>query len=224
MLLICYFYSSKVFIHLKNYPMKILAIGKNYVNNKNEISSNKSGNQVIFSKPESSLVLNNNNIVFPSFTNELNYEIELVLKIGKKGKAISLKDTASYISGIGIGIDYTAKDILNTVRETKGPWDLAKGFDGAAPISNFKPVSNFPELDNINFNLMINGEEKQVGNTAYMIYNFSEIIAFTSKYMTLEPGDLIFTGTPATGAGEIFKGDQLQGFLEDELLLDFKMI
>ncbi|MFG6685956.1 fumarylacetoacetate hydrolase family protein [Mariniflexile sp. HNIBRBA6329] len=204
--------------------MKILAIGKNYVSNKEEISGNKTGNQIIFSKPESSLVRDNKDVVYPSFTNQLNYEIELVIKIGKKGKDISLEDAASYISEIGVGIDYTAKDVFNACRETKGPWDLGKGFDGAAPISNFKPVSNFPKLDDINFRLVINGEEKQVGNTALMIYTFSDIISFTSKYMTLEPGDLIFTGTPAVGAGEIHKGDHLQGYVEGELLLDFKMI
>lgn len=204
--------------------MKILAIGKNYVSNKEDISSNKTGNQIIFSKPESSLVKNNKDVIYPNFTNQLNYEVELVIKIGKKGKDISLADAASYISEIGVGIDYTAKDVFNACRETKGPWDLGKGFDGAAPLSNFKPVSNFPQLDNINFNLLINGEEKQVGNTVLMIYNFSDIIAFTSQYMTLEPGDLIFTGTPAVGAGEIFKGDHLQASIEGELLLDFKMI
>jgi fumarylpyruvate hydrolase len=203
--------------------MKILAIGKNYVNTKEEISSNKTGSQIIFSKPESSLVKDNKDVIYPSFTNQLNYEIELVIKIGKKGKDIALEDAASYISEIGVGIDYTAKDVFNACRETKGPWDLGKGFDGAAPISGFKPVSSFPKLDDINFHLLINGEEKQVGNTSLMIYNFSDIISFTSKYMTLEPGDLIFTGTPAIGAGEIFKGDQLQAFIEGELLLDFKM-
>ncbi|WP_370476548.1 fumarylacetoacetate hydrolase family protein [Tamlana flava] len=204
--------------------MKILAIGKNYVTDINEISANKTGNQIIFSKPESSLVKNNNDVAYPSFTNQLNYEAELVIKIGRKGKDIDLGEAASHISEIGIGIDYTAKDIFNACRETKGPWDLGKGFDGAAPISNFKPISNFPNLNDINFSLSINGEEKQVGNTSLMIYNFSDIIAFTSKFMTLEPGDLIFTGTPASGTGEIHKGDHLQAFIEGELLLDFKMI
>lgn len=204
--------------------MKILAIGKNYVSNINEIDANKTGNQIIFSKPESSLVKNNNDVVYPSFTNQLNYEAELVIKIGAKGKDIALSKAASHISELGIGIDYTAKDIFNACRETKGPWDLGKGFDGAAPISKFKPISNFPNLNDINFSLSINGEEKQVGNTSLMIYNFSDIIAFTSKFMTLEPGDLIFTGTPASGTGEIHKGDHLQAFIEGELLLDFKMI
>ncbi|GAA4304139.1 fumarylacetoacetate hydrolase family protein [Aestuariibaculum suncheonense] len=204
--------------------MKILAIGKNYVNRVEEIADVKTGNQIIFSKPESSLVKNNADVVYPSFTNQLNYEVELVIKIGKKGKDIALEDAASYISEIGVGIDYTAKDIFNACRETKGPWDLGKGFDGAAPISDFKPVANFPKLDDINFDLKINGEQKQVGNTCLMIYNFNDIIAFTSKFMTLEPGDLIFTGTPAAGTGEIQKGDHLQASIEGELLLDFKMI
>ncbi|AJR03941.1 fumarylacetoacetate hydrolase family protein [Siansivirga zeaxanthinifaciens] len=204
--------------------MKILAIGKNYVGNLEEISANKTGNQIIFSKPESSLVTNNQDVIYPSFTNQLMYEVELVIKIGKKGKDIGLENAASYISEIGLGIDFTAKDIFNAYRESKGPWDLGKGFDGAAPISTFKPVSNFPNLNDINFNLVINGEEKQIGNTAFMIYNFSDIIAFTSKFMTLEPGDLIFTGTPASGTGEIKKGDHLQASLEGDLILNFKMI
>jgi 2-keto-4-pentenoate hydratase/2-oxohepta-3-ene-1,7-dioic acid hydratase in catechol pathway len=204
--------------------MKILAIGKNYVANKEEVAALKTGQQIIFSKPESSLVQNNEDVEYPSFTNELIYEAELVLKIGKTGKNIELKDAPSYISAIGIGIDYTAKDVFNSIREFKGPWDLAKGFDGAAPISNFKPVSNFPDLDNINFDLVINGEQKQVGNTSLMIYNFADIIAYVSKFMTLEPGDLIFTGTPAHGTGPIFKGDHLKVSIENELMLDFKMI
>lgn len=204
--------------------MKILAIGKNYVNNTNEIDEVKTGNQLIFSKPESSLVTDNKDVIYPSFTSQLIYEAELVLKIGKTGKDISVSDAASYISEIGIGIDYTAKDVLGTIRETKGPWDLAKGFDGAAPISSFKPVSKFSDLTNINFDLKINGELKQDGNTSLMIYNFVEIISFVSKFMTLEPGDLIFTGTPAVGAGEIFRGDRLQASIEGELLLDFEMV
>ena len=204
--------------------MKILAIGKNYVVNTEDISSNKSGSPMIFSKPESSLVTQNKNVEFPDFTNNLAYEVEMVIKIGKKGKNISEKEANSYISEIGLGIDYTAKDILATIREGKGPWELAKGFDGAAPISNFKAISNFKNVDAINFKLIINGIEKQVGNTSFMIYKSNEIIAYTSKFMTLESGDLIFTGTPAKGAGQIFKGDHLQAYLENELVLDFKMI
>ena len=204
--------------------MKILGIGKNYVNSKDEISTYKNGKQIIFSKPESSLVLNNNDVVFPSITENLVYEVELVAKIGKTGKDISEAAAATYISELAIGIDYTAKDVLNLYRETKHPWDLAKGFDGAAPISSFKPISDFSNLNDINFDLKINGEQKQIGNTDMMIYNFAEIIAYISKFMTLEPGDMIFTGTPASGTGQIFKGDHLQASLEGNLILDFKMI
>ncbi|SNR50395.1 2-keto-4-pentenoate hydratase/2-oxohepta-3-ene-1,7-dioic acid hydratase (catechol pathway) [Lutibacter agarilyticus] len=204
--------------------MKILAIGKNYVNNIEEVASNKNGQQIIFSKPESSLVTDNKDVEFPSFTNELIYEAELVIKIGEKGKNISEADAVSYISELGIGIDYTAKDVLTAYRDVKGPWDLAKGFDGAAPISSFKPISNFSDLNNINFDLKINGEQLQTGNTSLMIYNFAEIISYVSGFMTLEPGDLIFTGTPAHGTGKIFKEDRLQASIEGEILLDFKMV
>lgn len=204
--------------------MKIIGIGKNYVSDKSEINAIKNGDQLIFLKAESTLVTNNKNIVFPSVTNELAYEVELVVKIGKKGKDISLENAASYISEIAVGIDYTAKDLLAASRANKGPWTLAKGFDGASPISKFKSISNFADINNINFDLLINGEQKQVGNTDFMIYNFVEIIAFVSKFMTLEPGDLIFSGTPALGAGLNVKGDHLQASIEGELLLDFKLI
>ena len=144
--------------------MKILAIGKNYINDKSEISSNKNGKQIIFSKPESSLVTENKDVEYPSFTENLIYEAELVLKIGKKGKNISETEAVSYISEIGIGIDYTAKDVFDASREGKGPWDLGKGFDGAAPISGFKAISNFPDVTNINFDLKINGKQLQNEN------------------------------------------------------------
>jgi len=204
--------------------MKIIGIGKNYVNDKSEISALKTGEQLIFLKAESTLVTDNQTISFPDITNQLLYEVELVAKIGKTGKNISESDAAAYISEIGIGIDYTAKDVLTASRANKGPWALAKGFDGASPVNGFKPFSNFADINNINFSLTINGEEKQSGNTSDMIYNFVEIIAFVSKYMTLEPGDLIFTGTPASGAGENFNGDHIQAFIEGELLLDFKLV
>ncbi|MEP2280888.1 fumarylacetoacetate hydrolase family protein [Maribacter sp.] len=204
--------------------MKIIGIGKNYVVDKSEIDGLKNDVQLIFTKPDSSLVTDSKDVLFPAITNQLIYEVELVVKIGKTAKNVALEDANSYISEIGIGIDYTAKDVLTASRDKKGPWALAKGFDGASPIAGFKPVSDFPELDNINFDLVINGEKKQVGNTGYIIYNFAEIISFVSTFMTLNPGDMIFTGTPAIGAGETFKGDHLQASIEGELLLDFKMI
>jgi fumarylpyruvate hydrolase len=170
------------------------------------------------------LVRNNEDVKYPSFTSNLVYEAELVLKIGKQGKDIALEDANSCISEIAIAIDYTAKDVFNECRETKDPWDLGKGFDGAAPISRFKPVANFKDLNDINFDLKINGQQKQVGNTSLIIYNFAEIISFVSKYMTLNVGDLILTGTPANGTGEIQVGDCLQASIEDEVVLDFKMI
>lgn len=204
--------------------MKILGIGSNYVTDLKDIAEKKKGKKFIFSKPESSLAVNCD-VEYPSnITNELVYEVELVIKIGKEGKNISKEEANSYISEIAIGIDYTATDILKDARETKHPWEFAKGFDGAAPISSFQPISNFPNLKDIDFDLKINGVEKQKSNTAYMINDFSDIIVFISKYMTLQPGDLIFTGTPALGKGEIYKGDHLQCSVNGELLLDFKMI
>lgn len=203
--------------------MKILGIGSNYVTDLKDIPEKKKNKKFIFSKPESSLAVNCD-VVYPSeITNQLIYEVELVIKIGKEGKNITKENANAYISEIAVGIDYTAKDILADARETKHPWEFAKGFDGAAPMSNFKPISNY-NLGDINFDLKINGELKQESNTAYMIHDFADIIVFISKYMTLQPGDLIFTGTPALGKGEIFKGDHLQCSINGELLLDFKMI
>jgi len=204
--------------------MKIIGIGKNYVNDTSEISAVKTGAQTIFTKPESTLVTDNKDITFPKITNKLAYEVELVAKIGKQGKDIALSDAESYISEIAVGIDYTATDVLATSREKKGPWDLAKGFDGASPISAFKSVSEFPDLSAINFDLKINGDSKQIGHTSLMIYSFAEIISYVSSFMTLEVGDLIFTGTPATGKGLNVKGDHLQAAIEGELLLDFKLV
>lgn len=204
--------------------MKIIGIGKNYVIEKEEIKTIKNGLQLIFLKAESTLVTDNKDVVYPSITNELAYEVELVVKIGKKGKDISVTNAGSYISEIAIGIDYTAKDVLAQSRANKGPWALAKGFDGASPVSHFMPASKYSDLYNLNFDLVINGEQKQVGNTSFMIYNFNEIIAFVSTFMTLEIGDLIFTGTPALGSGLNVKGDHLQASIESQLLLDFKII
>ena len=202
--------------------MKILGIGSNYVTDLKDIAEKKKNKKFIFSKPESSLAINCD-IEYPSITNQLVYEIELVLKIGKEGKNIAVEDANSYISEIAVGIDYTAKDVLNNNREFKHPWDLAKGFDGAAPISSFRPVADFSNLNDINFDLKINNKQVQVGNTAYMIHNFADIISYVSTFMTLQPGDLIFTGTPADGIGENQKGDRLQLFVENELWLDFKV-
>ncbi len=204
--------------------MKIIGIGKNYVSDKAEISKLKTGEQLIFLKAESTLVTNNKDIAYPTITKELVYEVELVLKIRKRGKDIALENATSYISEIAVGIDYTAKDLLAASRENKGSWALAKGFDGASPVSKFKEVSNFDDLTNINFDLIINGDKKQIGNTGFMIYTFAEIIVFVSKYMTLEAGDLIFTGTPTLGTGLNFKGDHIKASIEGELLLDFKIV
>lgn len=204
--------------------MKVLGIGSNYVTDLKDIPEKKKGKKFIFSKPTSSLAVNCD-VVYPSqITKELIYEVELVIKIGKEGKNISRETATSYISEIAIGIDYTATDILKKARETKHPWEFAKGFDGAAPISSFKSIAEYPNLADIDFDLKINGEERQKSNTAFMIHDFADIIVFISEYMTLQPGDLIFTGTPALGKGEIFKGDRLQCAVNGELMLDFKMI
>lgn len=204
--------------------MKILAIGKNYINEGEDKNLGKTGHPIIFSKPQTSLLTNNMDMIYPDFTQDLRYEAELVIKIGKKGKKIDQSEAISYIEAIGIGIDFTAKDIFDQSREGKGPWDLGKGFDGGAPVSKFIPISNFADLNLINFYLKINDELKQSGNTSLMIYSFSEIISYVSIFMTLEPGDLIFTGTPAKGTGQIQRGDKLTAGIESDQMMEFRTV
>ncbi len=204
--------------------MKILAIGKNYINDGEDKNAGKSGHPIIFSKPESSLVKNNADVKYPDFTKDLRYEAELVLSIGKEGKNIAYAEAINHVDAIGIGIDFTAKDIFDQSREAKGPWDLGKGFDGGAPISSFIQKGQFKDLNNVHFELKINNEIKQIGTTALMIYDFAEIISYVSKFMTLQVGDLIFTGTPAKGTGQIHVGDRLEASIENKILLDFKMV
>jgi 2-keto-4-pentenoate hydratase/2-oxohepta-3-ene-1,7-dioic acid hydratase in catechol pathway len=204
--------------------MKILGIGNNLVTDKNDIEKLKKQTPFIFTKTENTLVSATEDLKFPTVTNALIFEIELVIRIGKSAKNVLVKEGINYIDGIAAGIDFTAKDILMESRNMQGPWALAKGFDGASPVSDFKPISNFPDVNNINFSLEINGKQRQVGNTSEMVRNFSEIITYITKFMTLEAGDIIFTGTPALGADLTHIGDHLQGYIEDTLVIDFKMI
>ncbi|MBE9584202.1 fumarylacetoacetate hydrolase family protein [Mucilaginibacter sp. JRF] len=200
--------------------MKIIAIGRNYAEHAKELNNPIPTTPVIFMKPDTALLKENKPFYYPEFSTDVHYEAELVLKICKEGKHISEKFAANYYDEIGLGIDFTARDIQARHKEKGLPWELAKSFDGSAPISNFLPRSQFADMYNINFSLSINGEKRQAGNTKDLLFSFERIIAFVSQYITLKKGDLIFTGTPE-GVGPIAIGDHLEGFIESDKMLDF---
>ncbi|MGN6638280.1 MAG: fumarylacetoacetate hydrolase family protein [Mucilaginibacter sp.] len=200
--------------------MKIIAIGRNYAEHAKELNNPVPAVPVIFMKPDTALLRENRPFYHPDFSEEVHHEIELVLKVCKEGKHINEKFASGYFDEIGLGIDFTARDVQQRHKEKGLPWELAKAFDGSAPISPFVPKSKFSDLYNINFKLDINGETRQIGNTKDLLFSFERIIAFVSKYITLKKGDLIFTGTPE-GVGKVNIGDHLQAYLEDEKMLDF---
>ncbi|NME67111.1 fumarylacetoacetate hydrolase family protein [Flammeovirga aprica] len=202
--------------------MKIICIGRNYVDHIEELNNERPTQPVIFSKPDTAVLRNNAPFYFPEFSEDIHHEVELVVKICKEGKYIQEKFAHRYYDEVGLGIDFTARDVQNKLKEKGLPWDLAKGFNGSAPISSFQPISNFKSIQDINFSVKLNGEEKQNGNSKMMLWNVDEIISFISKYITLRKGDLIFTGTPK-GVSPVKIGDRIEGFIEDQKLLDFEV-
>jgi acylpyruvate hydrolase len=202
--------------------MKIIAIGRNYADHIAELQNEIPEEPVIFIKPDTALLRNNDPFYYPDFSQDIHYEVELILRISKEGKNISPRFASKYYDGIGLGIDFTARD-LQTKAKSKGlPWTLAKGFNHSAPISAFLPLADFPDLKNINFSLRLNGAEKQAGNSGLMLTAFDELLAYVSRFMTFKKGDIIFTGTPK-GVGPIKIGDRLEGYIEDKKLLDFEI-
>ena len=202
--------------------MKILCIGRNYADHISELNNERPSEPVIFLKPDTAILKDNEPFYHPDFSNDIHYEVEIVLKINKVGKNIEAKFAHKYYDEIGIGIDFTARDLQTKLKEKGLPWEKAKAFDGSAPISGFIKKTNFGDLGNLKFHLEINGDSRQNGNTNMMLWNFDEIIAEISKYFTLKTGDLIFTGTPA-GVGKVYIGDKLTAFIEDDELLAFEI-
>lgn len=203
--------------------MKIFAIGRNYAEHIKELNNERPDEPLIFSKPDTALLRNNAPFYYPDFSSDIHYEAELVLRICKEGKNIEEKFAGKYFDAIGVGIDFTARDLQQKAKEKGLPWDIAKGFNGSAPISDkFIPVSEFADLTNINFSLQVDGEFKQQGNTSLMLFKFDYIISYVSKFFTLRTGDLIFTGTPK-GVGPVRVGNVLSAFIENEKLLEFEI-
>ena len=198
--------------------MKIICIGRNYVAHIRELNNAVPTSPVFFLKPDTALLIRNRPFYYPSFSNNIHYEVELVLRICKVGKNIQKKFASAYYDEIGIGLDMTARDLQDAAKDKGLPWAVAKGFDQSAPVSKFLPKSQFSDLKNIGFHLDLNGSTVQEGNSGLMIYDFEDIISHISTFMTLRTGDYIFTGTPA-GVGPVKVGDKLEAWIETEKLL-----
>ena len=202
--------------------MRIFCIGRNYAAHIEELHNERPDNPVIFTKPDTALLRDNQPFYYPDFSHDIHFEVEIVLKISKIGKNIEEKFAHKYFEEIALGIDFTARDLQSKLKAKGLPWDLAKGFDGSAPISNFVNKMDFENINELNFSLQQNGEIRQDGNTKMMLWNMSQQIAFMSKYFTLRSGDLIFTGTPE-GVGPVAIGDKLTGFIEKQQMFEFEI-
>ena len=202
--------------------MKILCVGRNYSEHAKELGNEVPENPVIFSKPDTALIKNNEPFYHPDFSNDIHHEVELVIKISKMGKKIQPKFARNYFTEIGLGIDFTARDMQSKLKEKGLPWELAKAFDGSAPISSFVPKSEFADLQDLNFQLDVNGETRQKGNTSLMLFKIDYIISFISRFFTLKTGDLVFTGTPK-GVSAVKAGDTLSAYIEGKKMLEFEV-
>jgi 2-keto-4-pentenoate hydratase/2-oxohepta-3-ene-1,7-dioic acid hydratase in catechol pathway len=202
--------------------MKIFCIGRNYADHAKEMGSEVPGEPVIFMKPKSALVQNHTPFYYPEFTNELHYECEIVVRISKNGKYIQEKHAPNYYNAISVGIDFTARDIQNQLKEKSLPWEKAKAFDNSAAVGTFVDITPAFNKKNINFSFAKNKEIVQKANSGSMIFSIDQIISNISNYFSLNIGDLIFTGTPA-GVGECMVGDIMEAYLEKDCLLTLEI-
>ena len=204
-----------------NENMKIIAVGMNYAQHNKELGHTQVNTEpVIFMKPDSAILKDGKPFFIPDFSNEIHYETELVVRINRLGKNIAPRFANRYYDAVTVGIDFTARDLQRKFREQGNPWELCKGFDSSAAIGTFVPVEHYKDIQNLNFNLLIDSKEVQRGCTADMLFKIDDIIAYVSQFVTLKIGDLLFTGTPV-GVGPVSIGQRLQGYLEEEKLLDF---
>jgi 2-keto-4-pentenoate hydratase/2-oxohepta-3-ene-1,7-dioic acid hydratase in catechol pathway len=199
--------------------MKILCVGRNYADHIRELSNEQPDDPVIFLKPETAVPLKNEPFFYPSFSADVHYEVEILVKINRVGKNIEERFAHKYYDEIGVGIDFTARDVQSKLKAKGLPWELAKAFNGSAPISPFVPKTDFPDLNNINFRLDQNGEIRQQGNTSLMLFKIDYLISFVSQYFLLQKGDILFTGTPK-GVGPVQIGDTLTAYIEDRKMLE----
>jgi len=202
--------------------MKIFCVGRNYADHAKELGNDVPDEPVIFMKPKSALLQPHTPFYYPEFTNELNYECELVLRVSKNGKYIQEKFANKYYDAVTVGIDFTARDLQKELKEKGLPWEKAKAWDNSAVVGKWVPFANLKNKKDVNFCLYKNKELVQQGKSASMIFDFDFIISHISNYFSVNIGDLIFTGTPA-GVGELVVGDEVEGFMEDESLLTLEV-
>ena len=202
--------------------MKIICIGRNYLAHVKELDNALPTEPMFFMKPETALLPAGEPFPYPDFSKEVHYETELVLRICKTTKAIDEKQASEYYDAITVGIDFTARDLQSQCKAKGHPWEIAKAFDYSAPIGKFKKISELKSADDIAFGMKLNGEWVQLGHSRDMIFSFDRIVSHVSRFVTLNEGDCIFTGTPQ-GVGEVHVGDKLELFLEDNLIFDFEI-
>ncbi|RIA10346.1 2-keto-4-pentenoate hydratase/2-oxohepta-3-ene-1,7-dioic acid hydratase in catechol pathway [Flavobacteriaceae bacterium MAR_2010_72] len=202
--------------------MKLICIGRNYADHIKELENEKPTDPVVFLKPDSSILAKKQPFFIPDFSDDIHHEVEVLVRINKVGKYIDKKFAHKYYNEIGLGIDFTARDLQAQLKDKGLPWEKAKGFDGAAVIGDWVKVKDIANVDDINFSLKKNTTLVQEGNTSLMLWKIDEIIEYISKYFTLKIGDIIFTGTPA-GVGKVSAGDELTGYLEDKRMFSIKI-
>ncbi len=200
--------------------MKIICVGRNYAEHIKELNNEQPDDPVIFMKPETAIPLKNEPFFYPDFSTDVHYEVEILVKINRVGKNIDEKFAHKYYDEIGVGVDFTARDVQSKLKAKGLPWELAKGFNGSAPVSGFVPKTDFADLQNLNFRLDVNGETRQQGNTSLMLFKIDYLISFVSRYFLLQQGDILFTGTPK-GVGPVQVGDRLTAYIEDKPMLTF---
>jgi 2-keto-4-pentenoate hydratase/2-oxohepta-3-ene-1,7-dioic acid hydratase in catechol pathway len=200
--------------------MKIFAIGQNYAEHNKELNSSNPTEPVVFMKPDSALLKNNKPFYIPDFTQELHYETELIIKFNRLGKNIDSKFSHRYYAEIGLGVDFTARDLQRKLKNEGKPWEICKAFDNSAVIGNFISTNELEDVQNIQFHLDINGKTVQKGNSADMIFPINELIGYVSRFFTIKIGDILFTGTPV-GVGKVAIGDRLEGYIFEQKMFDF---
>lgn len=202
--------------------MKIICIGRNYLPHIQELGHQVPKEPSFFMKPETAMILRNRPFFLPDFSQQVEYEVELLVRIDKVGKCIQEKFAHTYYHEIGLGIDFTARDLQKKCIENGNPWEIAKAFDGSAVISEFIDKQQFNDVANIHFHLDLNGQTVQMGNSADMLFSIDQIIAYVSQFVTLKIGDIIFTGTPK-GVGKVSINDVLEGWIEEQKMLNFRI-
>lgn len=197
--------------------MKLICIGRNYAAHIDELKNERPEEPIVFIKPDSSILPKEQDFYIPEFSNDIHYEVEVLIKIKKVGKHIAKEFAYTYYDEVGLGIDFTARDLQSKLKAKGLPWEKAKGFDGAAVVGKWMPKNKYENTDNMEFSLLRNGQNVQIGNTSLMLWKIDELISYVSTYFMLKKGDILFTGTPS-GVGRVERNDYLQGWIENEEL------